>query len=1027
MTTTTVNTASGLIAALRSAHAGDTILLAAGTYNGVGLNNLNFSSAVTIQSADPTHQAVINNLVVSGSSGLAFNQVHFATVNDWAATVVSSHNVTFTNDTFQGASSATGNAMMIRASDNVTVTGSDFGKLWSGINQLTANNVTITNNTFHDLSNAAIRGTGATNETISGNTFADAKASVADHSDVVYLWQDNTANHVSITGNTYGASSAPPVTTPPVTTPPVTTPPVTTPPVTTPPASTHGATVTVSNTNELWTALQHAHGGDTILLKAGTYDAVGVYNLNFSSAVTIQSADPAHQAVINNLDVEGSSNVVFNQLHLTTTTGAAATVASSSHDITFTNDTFQGTVAGSGSAMLIRNADHVTVTGSDIGKFWSGVNETTASNVTITNNTFHDLTAEGVRGTGATYETISGNTFANANPNLANHQDAIYLWQDNTANHVTISGNTFGSGATTPPVTTPPVTTPPVTTPPVTTPPSTGSGASTGSNSSAGTGSGPQTVTVGSVSDLNAALKSAHAGDTILLKAGTYDGVGIYGFNYNGAVTIQSADPTHQAVINNLDIEQSSGIAIKNVNVEVTGTTANAVMVGTSSHISLDGLTIYGTSTTLTGTGVFVRNSNDVTLSNSDISQLGSGVGHLDDSGLTILNNNIHNIEADGIIGGGSSHVTVSGNTFSDFHTAAGDHPDAIQFFGGDLASSPSTDILVSNNVITRGDGSIIQGIFVENTSNIVITGNAMAGTMTNGIAVSASPNTLISGNFLDGFTDMGTEIVTRGASANVTVVGNTTQGVLNYAGDGVNANYLESGNTAVAPTAVGDLSALKAWLAAHVGVTAALTGGAGSDVLTGTAGADTMSGGFGDDVYQVNNVGDVVNEAANAGIDTVKSSIATYTLGANVENLSLVGTTAQTGIGNSLNNVITSNGVQASLNGGAGADTLIATGNADTLTGGAGNDVFSIAKVPTTPVLITDFTAGQDKLDLHTLLANYHGSNPLTDNWVQFQATSTGLNVLVDVDGPTGSAGFVAVAKLAGVNSLAATDWVFH
>ena len=1020
MTTTTVNTAGGLIAALRSAHAGDTILLAAGTYSGVGLNNLNFSSAVTIQSADPTHQAVINNLVVSGSTGLAFNQVHFATVNDWAVTVVSSHNVTFTNDTFQGASSASGNAMMIRESDHVTVSGSDFGKVWSGINQLNANNVTITNNTFHDMTNTAIRGTGASYETISGNTFADANPNLASHQDAIYLWQDNTANHVTITGNTYGASggsSPPPVTVVTTPTPPVTTPPVTTPPVTTPPATTQGATVTVGSTNELWTALHNAHGGDTILLKAGVYDGVGVYNLNFSSAVTIQSADAAHQAVINNLDVEGSSNVVFNQLHLTTTTGAAATVASSSHDITFSSDTFQGTVAGSGSAMLIRNADHVTVTGSDIGKFWSGVNELTASNVTITNNTFHDLTAEGVRGTGATYETISGNTFANANPNLANHSDAIYLWQDNTANHVTISGNTFGSGATTPPVTTSPVT------PPATTLPSTGSG-STGSTATTGTGSGPQTVTVGTVSDLVNALKSAHAGDTILLKAGTYDGVGIYGFNYNGTVTIASADPTHQAVINNLDIEQSSGIAIKNVNVQVSGTAANAIMVGTSSHVSLDSLTIHGTTTTHNGTGVFVRSSNDVSLTNSDISQLGTGIGHLDDSGLTIANNTLHNLATDGIIGAGSAHMVISGNTISDFYTGAGDHPDAIQFFADDQLG---TDILIANNVITRGSGNDFQGIFIGNTSNITITGNAIAGTMTNGIAVAGVSDVMVSNNFLDGFTDMGTSIVTRGASANVTVVGNSAQGVLNYAGDGVNPNYVASGNIAVAPTAVGDLSALKAWLASHVGVTAALTGGAGSDMLTGTAGADTMSGGVGDDVYQVNNAGDVVNEAAYAGVDTVQSSLSTYTLGANVENLSLVGTTAQTGIGNSLNNLMTSNGVQASLNGGAGNDTLVATGNADTLTGGAGNDVFSIGKVPTTPVQITDFTAGQDKLDLHTLLANYHGTNPLADNWVQFQASSTGLNVLVDVDGPTGSAGFVAVAKLAGVNSLAATDWVFH
>ena len=126
------------------------------------------------------------------------------------------------------------------------------------------------------------------------------------------------------------------------------------------------------------------------------------------------------------------------------------------------------------------------------------------------------------------------------------------------------------------------------------------------------------------------------------------------------------------------------------------------------------------------------------------------------------------------------------------------------------------------------------------------------------------------------------------------------------------------------------------------------IVGGAGNDTLDGSAGSDTLSGGAGNDAYDVSSSADRIREAAGAGIDTVHSSI-NYTLGANVENLVLVGA-ATIGTGNTLDNVITGNdggdklsglGGNDSLFGGAGNDTLDGgTGN-DTMAGGAGNDTY--------------------------------------------------------------------------------------
>lgn len=108
------------------------------------------------------------------------------------------------------------------------------------------------------------------------------------------------------------------------------------------------------------------------------------------------------------------------------------------------------------------------------------------------------------------------------------------------------------------------------------------------------------------------------------------------------------------------------------------------------------------------------------------------------------------------------------------------------------------------------------------------------------------------------------------------------------------------------------------------------LRGNGGNDVLRGGGGTDTMIGGTGNDVY-VTDGGDTITELANQGTDTVQSSV-TYTLGANLEYLTLTGTAPINGTGNALNNIITGNNAVNVLNGGGGTDTL---------RGGLGNDVY--------------------------------------------------------------------------------------
>jgi Ca2+-binding RTX toxin-like protein len=111
-----------------------------------------------------------------------------------------------------------------------------------------------------------------------------------------------------------------------------------------------------------------------------------------------------------------------------------------------------------------------------------------------------------------------------------------------------------------------------------------------------------------------------------------------------------------------------------------------------------------------------------------------------------------------------------------------------------------------------------------------------------------------------------------------------------------------------------------------------------GADTLNGGAGADVLVGGTGDDVVVVDNTGDQVVEGSLSGNDLVQASV-TYTLPAEVERLTLTGTAAINGTGNTLSNVMTGNAAGNVFSGAAGNDTLLGMDGADTLRGDDGND----------------------------------------------------------------------------------------
>jgi Ca2+-binding RTX toxin-like protein len=162
--------------------------------------------------------------------------------------------------------------------------------------------------------------------------------------------------------------------------------------------------------------------------------------------------------------------------------------------------------------------------------------------------------------------------------------------------------------------------------------------------------------------------------------------------------------------------------------------------------------------------------------------------------------------------------------------------------------------------------------------------------------------------------------------------------------------------------------------------------GGFGDDILDGKQGADTMIGGDGNDTYYVDNIKDVIveedqTESGAGDSDLVHSTAASYTLPANVENLTIDGKSKGNGTGNDLNNVITGNAAVNVFIGLGGDDTFDSGSGNDTLTGGDGNDTYIFSsgiKGSKNVDTIKDFVSGEDKIylsaDIFTKLASALG-----------------------------------------------------
>ena len=301
-----------------------------------------------------------------------------------------------------------------------------------------------------------------------------------------------------------------------------------------------------------------------------------------------------------------------------------------------------------------------------------------------------------------------------------------------------------------------------------------------------------------------------------------------------------------------------------------------------------------------------------------------------------------------------ASIENLIGSSFNDSLTGNIENNVLIGGLGDDTYTVDNTSDVITENLdegIDKVNSSVtytlsanVENLTLTGTSTIDGTGNDLA----NNIAGNAASNVLNGGagnDILDG--RAGADSLIGGLGDDIYTVDNTGDVITENSGEGIDkinskVTYTLPGNVenlaltgALAINGTGnDLdNSLAGNAASNV-----LTGGAGNDLLFGDAGADSLIGGLGNDIYTVDNAGDVITENLNKGTDKVNSSV-TYTLSANVENLTLTGALALNGTGNSLDNVITGNSAANQLNGQAGNDKLIGGNGGDILTGGSGVD----------------------------------------------------------------------------------------
>lgn len=319
------------------------------------------------------------------------------------------------------------------------------------------------------------------------------------------------------------------------------------------------------------------------------------------------------------------------------------------------------------------------------------------------------------------------------------------------------------------------------------------------------------------------ALSKATGGDTIKLAAGDYGSLILntnsgFDFTYDGAVTITSEDPADQASFSKMVIHGGRNITFEDITFDYEFNSEDPVWhrpfeVSNSENITIRdsvflGDVAEGVSNTRDGFGyaygLFVRGGENIILENNEFTSWELGAYFNDIDGLTVSQNEFHDLRRDGVNLSDVRSVLIEGNHFHSFrdHPDSTSHRDFIQFWTTGT-SRPNTDIVIRENILDIGEGSWTQSIFMRNEEvdtgrageemfyqNVLIEENVIHNGHTHGITVGETAGLTIRNNsVLHAKSEMhGLEgVVTipniniKPASTSVAIEGNITGGITGY------------------------------------------------------------------------------------------------------------------------------------------------------------------------------------------------------------------------------------------------------